>query len=164
MHYGDVQPHQHRLLGVQVPHPPLFPHPPSAQYALQRNWYPDPIQVITQHLKQFSPPGSLFLPVMERHGRVLAKRCCHRVYGQRHALPQQHKVYTDLRGKDDLLRYSSVVHSSLRQLDSLLLAYGPQPSYDDMAWLALNSTQPHINPGLVWLTQESLKSLETGSF
>ena len=36
-----------------------------------------------------------------------------------------------------LFRYSSVVVSSARPLDQLLLAYGPQPSFDDMAWYGL---------------------------
>ena len=34
-------------------------------------------------------------------------------------------------------RYKSVVLNSYRSLDQLLLAYGPQPSYDDMAWYGL---------------------------
>ena len=31
-------------------------------------------------------------------------------------------------------RYLTVVKNSLRDLESLLLAYGPQPSFDDMGW------------------------------
>ena len=34
-------------------------------------------------------------------------------------------------------RYSSSVYGSLRSIDQLLLAYGPQPSFDDMAWYGL---------------------------
>ena len=34
-------------------------------------------------------------------------------------------------------RYSSSVFGSLRSVDQLLLAYGPQPSFDDMAWYGL---------------------------
>ena len=34
-------------------------------------------------------------------------------------------------------RYRSVVLGSYRSLEDLLLAYGPQPSYDDMAWYGL---------------------------
>ena len=34
-------------------------------------------------------------------------------------------------------RYRSVVLGSYRSLDELLLAYGPQPSFDDMAWYGL---------------------------
>ena len=35
------------------------------------------------------------------------------------------------------LRYKSVVEKSYRRLEELLLAYGPQPSFDDMAWYGL---------------------------
>ena len=34
-------------------------------------------------------------------------------------------------------RYKSVVMDSDRDLSQLLLAYGPQPSFDDMAWYGL---------------------------
>ena len=34
-------------------------------------------------------------------------------------------------------RYKSVIMKSDRDLDQLLLAYGPQPSFDDMAWYGL---------------------------
>ena len=36
-----------------------------------------------------------------------------------------------------LCRYSSAVVHSARSLEQLLLAYGPQPSFDDMAWYGL---------------------------
>ena len=38
-------------------------------------------------------------------------------------------------------RYRSVVTASARTLDQLLLAYGPQPSFDDMAWYGLAYTR-----------------------
>ena len=38
-------------------------------------------------------------------------------------------------------RYRSVVTGSARTLDQLLLAYGPQPSFDDMAWYGLAYTR-----------------------
>jgi mannan endo-1,6-alpha-mannosidase len=34
-------------------------------------------------------------------------------------------------------RYSKTLFSSLREIDELLIAYGPQPSFDDMAWYAM---------------------------
>ncbi|VDI70110.1 Hypothetical predicted protein [Mytilus galloprovincialis] len=34
-------------------------------------------------------------------------------------------------------RYQEVIKSSVRELYSLLEAYGPYPSFDDMAWYAL---------------------------
>ena len=45
-------------------------------------------------------------------------------------------------------RYKSVIMKSDRDLDQLLLAYGPQPSFDDMAWYALAYSRVHEIFGL----------------
>merc|ERR1719209_1235149 len=89
-------------------HPGLL----SAQYALQRNWFPDPIQGLFSYQSWNGMDG------FWQNGVVLESMA-----NAMHYLNNT--------------RYSSVVHGSLRQLDSLLLAYGPQPSYDDMAWFGL---------------------------
>ena len=73
-----------------------------AQYALQRNWFPDPIQVENEKkkfklcnisfLRPWVPssinlqPGTFLLSIVERNGRVLAEWGGSGVDGQRHAL------------------------------------------------------------------------------
>ena len=48
-------------------------------------------------------------------------------------------------------RYSSSVFGSLRSVDQLLLAYGPQPSFDDMAWYGLAYFRCLIKLSIRWL-------------
>jgi len=36
-----------------------------------------------------------------------------------------------------------IFQSSIRELDELLLAYGPNPSFDDMAWYGLAYARVH---------------------
>ena len=81
----------------------------QAQTALQRNWYPDPIQGLFSYQTWNGMDG------FWQNGVVLETmaNCLHYLNNT---------------------RYKRVVMSSDRQLDELLLAYGPQPSFDDMAW------------------------------
>ena len=48
-----------------------------------------------------NPAGTLLVPILERDGRILAKRSCPRVYGKCYALPQQHQANMILDGLDD---------------------------------------------------------------
>ena len=81
----------------------------QAQTALQRNWYPDPIQGLFSYQTWNGMDG------FWQNGVVLETmaNCLHYLNNT---------------------SYKRVVMSSDRQLDELLLAYGPQPSFDDMAW------------------------------
>ena len=84
----------------------------EAQFALQRNWFPDPIQGLFTYQTWNGMDG------FWQNGVVLETmaNCMHYLNNT---------------------RYRSVVINSDRQLEDLLLAYGPQPSFDDMAWYGL---------------------------
>ena len=84
----------------------------KAQFSLQRNWYPDPIQGLFSYQTWNGMDG------FWQNGVVLETmaNCLHYLNNT---------------------RYRSVVVGSDRSLDDLLLAYGPQPSFDDMAWYGL---------------------------
>ena len=57
----------------------------------------------------------------------------------------------------DLLRYYSAVINSDRSVKELLLAYGPQPSFDDMAWYGLAYARIFETTGLVKFLELSSK-------
>merc|ERR1719234_2580360 len=88
----------------------------SAQFALQRNWFPDPIQGLFSYQSWNGMDG------FWQNGVVLESM----------ANAMQYLNNT---------RYLTVVSNSLRDLESLLLAYGPQPSFDDMGWYGLAYTR-----------------------
>ena len=94
-----------------------------AQYSLQRNWYPDPIQGLFTYQTWNGMDG------FWQNGVVLETmaNCIHYLNNT---------------------RYRSVVVNSDRSLDNLLLAYGPQPSYDDMAWYGLAYSRIYQVTGL----------------
>ena len=83
-----------------------------AQFALQRNWFPDPIQGLFSYQTWNGMDG------FWQNGVALETMANSMLYLNN-------------------TRYRSVVLNSYRSLEQLLLAYGPQPSYDDMAWYGL---------------------------
>ena len=84
----------------------------QAQYALQQNWFPDPIQGLFSYQTWNGMDG------FWQNGIAVESMANSMFYMNN-------------------TRYKSVVMNSYRSLDQLLLAYGPQPSYDDMAWYGL---------------------------
>ena len=94
-----------------------------AQYSLQRNWYPDPIQGLFTYQTWNGMDG------FWQNGVVLETmaNCMHYLNNT---------------------RYRTVVVDSHRSLQDLLLAYGPQPSYDDMAWYGLAYSRIYQVTGL----------------
>merc|ERR1712136_676461 len=84
----------------------------QAQYALQRNWYPDPIGGLFSYQTWNGMDG------FWQNGVAVEALTNAMIYGN-HS------------------RYLSVVQSSLRELSDLLLAHAPQPSFDDVAWYGL---------------------------
>lgn len=94
-----------------------------AQFSLQRNWYPDPIQGLFSYQTWNGMDG------FWQNGVVLETmaNCLHYLNNT---------------------RYRSVVVGSDRSLDELLLAYGPQPSFDDMAWYGLAYSRIYEVTGL----------------
>ncbi|XP_013384707.1 uncharacterized protein LOC106154774 [Lingula anatina] len=83
------------------------------EYAFQQNWWPSPIAGLFSYQTWNGFDG------FWRNGAVL-------------------EVLTNFMAFANNSRYISVVHSSYRNLSQLLRAYGPQPSYDDMAWYGLS--------------------------
>ena len=94
-----------------------------AQFSLQRNWYPDPIQGLFTYQTWNGMDG------FWQNGVVLETmaNCLHYLNNT---------------------RYRTVVVGSDRSLDNLLLAYGPQPSFDDMAWYGLAYSRIYEVTGL----------------
>ena len=84
-----------------------------AQFAHQCNWYPSPIAGLFSYQSWNGYDG------FWQNGVVLETMANFMHYGNN-------------------TRYKSVIDSSLRQVDQLILAYYPQPSYDDMAWYGLS--------------------------
>ena len=85
----------------------------AAQYALQRNWFPSPISGLFSYQVWNGFDG------FWQNGAVLETVVNFMAYA----------------GHE---RYVSVLTGSLRGLSALLLAYYPQPSYDDMGWYGLS--------------------------
>ncbi|XP_066303707.1 uncharacterized protein [Branchiostoma lanceolatum] len=83
------------------------------ELALQMNWFPDPIAGLFSYqtwngFDGFWQNGAVLEPVVN---------FMHYANNTRHL---------------------SIIKNSVRPLNSLLLAYGPEPSYDDMAWFGLS--------------------------
>jgi len=86
------------------------------QAALQQNWFPDPIQGLFSYQTWNGMDG------FWQNGVAVES-----------SANAMHYLNTT--------RYRSVVVGSYRSLEDLLLAYGPEPSYDDMAWYGLAYTR-----------------------
>nr|XP_039249574.1 uncharacterized protein LOC120327196 isoform X1 [Styela clava] len=87
-------------------------------FALQHNWYPSPIAGL------FSYPVWNGFDGFWQDGAALETLANFMWYGNN-------------------TMYKSVITASIRDLWSLLVAYGPQPSYDDMGWYAISYLRIH---------------------
>ena len=85
----------------------------QAEYALQQNWYPDPIGGLFSYQTWNGFDG------FWQNGVVL-------------------EALTNFMAYANNTRYKTVVLSSYRELEDLKWAYSPIPSYDDMMWYALS--------------------------
>lgn len=95
----------------------------KAQYAFQRNWYPDPIAGLFSYQTWNGMDG------FWQNGLAIETLANAMHYGNH-------------------TRYFSVLKSSLREVSSLELAYSPEPSFDDMAWYGLAFARVHELYGL----------------
>ncbi|CAH1792785.1 unnamed protein product [Owenia fusiformis] len=86
------------------------------QLALQRNWFPDPINGLFSYQTWNGFDG------FWQNGAVLEPMV-------------NYMNYTNS------TRYLSVIRNSWRGLESLLLGYAPYPSFDDMAWFGMSYTR-----------------------
>lgn len=84
-----------------------------AQFSMQRNWFPDPLQGLYSYETWNGFDG------FWQNGAVLETLVNSAVYGNH-------------------TRYLSVIKDSYRELYDLKLAYGPLPSYDDLGWYGLS--------------------------
>ena len=89
-----------------------------AQFSMQRNWFPDPLGGLYSYETWNGFDG------FWQNGVILETFVNAAVYGN-HS------------------RYMSVIKNSFRELYDLKLAYGPLPSYDDLAWYGLSYTRIH---------------------
>ena len=80
-----------------------------AQNALQFNWYPDPLQYMNSYQSWNGFDG------FWQNGVVL-------------------EAIANVRAYTESTKCDKVVHSGLRSVEELSIAYPPEPSYDDMAW------------------------------
>ncbi|KAI8521481.1 hypothetical protein Bbelb_012350 [Branchiostoma belcheri] len=83
------------------------------ELALQRNWFPDPIAGLFSYQTWNGFDG------FWQNGAVLESVVNFMHYANN-------------------TRHLSIIQNSFRYLDDLLLAYAPEPSYDDMAWFGLS--------------------------
>ena len=89
-----------------------------AENALQRNWYPSPIGGLFSYQAWNGFDG------FWQNGIILETMVNFMQYANH-------------------TRYKQVVTGAIRGLESLLEAYYPQPSYDDMAWYGLSYARTH---------------------
>ena len=89
-----------------------------AQNALQYNWYPDPLQYMNSYQSWNGFDG------FWQNGVVL-------------------EAIANVRAYTESTKCDKVVHSGLRSVEELSIAYPPEPSYDDMAWYGLAYARIH---------------------